>query len=284
MRPVEIPGALVSFPAGPRGVPLDGFLARAPGGRRRPLVVYVHGMRSNFYRSRLKKELAARAAERGWDVLLFNNRGAGEGVATERFEDGAEDIAAALRFARRRGHRAFVLAGHSSGCQKIVHYLDRRRDPAVRGVVLLGPADDLAINRRELGPAFGRWVARARRLVAARRGGELLPACCQGFAARRFLSVADPRRTEAALFDYGGPMRAFGRLATPLLILFGAREEYACLPVGRMGAILRAKTAASDFTFRVIPGADHGFHGRERAAIRALLGWIDVRFPPDGTP
>lgn len=267
---LALPGWLVSFPA--RGARLDGFLTR--GGRRgRPLLVYVHGMRSNFHGSALKKEFAREAVRSGFDLLLFNNRGAGEGVLDERFGDSLADLDAALTFARSRGHRRFLLAGHSTGCQKVVHYQARRRDPSVLGLILLAPADDLAITRRELGTAYARRVARARRLVAASRGRTPMPADCQGFTARRFLSIAEPHRTEAALFDYAGPMRAFASLRLPMLALFGGREEYACIPLARMEAILRARTRSAGFDWRLIAGADHGFHGHERATARAVLGW-----------
>lgn len=267
---IAVPGWLVSFPA--RGARLDGFLTR--GGRPgRPLLVFVHGMRSNFHGSVLKKEFARGALRRGFDALLFNNRGAGDGTLDERFADCLADLDAALAFARGRGHRSFVLVGHSTGCQKITHYQARRRDPAVRGLALLAPADDLAIARRDLGRSYGRWVAEARRRVAAGRGRTLLPPVCQGFSARRLLSVADPRRTEAALFDYSGPMRSFASLTLPLLVVFGRREEYACRPLEEMERALRARTRSPHFEWLSVDRADHGYHGHEAKVVRAVVDW-----------
>ncbi len=279
MLTFSIPGTLVSFRSG--RADLDGFLCAGPR-RRGRLLVFVHGMRSNFYRSRLKKELMrqARARRDAPDLFFFNNRGAEEAVTTERFRDCRADLDAALAAAREWGYRRFLLAGHSTGCQKIVWYQARRQRPDVEGLVLLAPCDDLAISRRDLGADYEGTVAFARKLVAEGRGGEwLADPRCLGFAARRFLSVADGAELEASLFDYAGPLRHFRRLRDPLLVVFGTREEYACRPLAEMGAILRARTAARDFTLQWIPRGDHGFHGVEALTARRLLDWAAGRRP-----
>jgi pimeloyl-ACP methyl ester carboxylesterase len=273
-----IPGDLVAFPAA--GRLLDGFWRH--GRERQPrLLVLVHGMGGNYYRSALKQELMERGPGAGCDVLSFNNRGSGEGVLTERFSGCLADLDGALAFGRRAGYRRFILAGHSTGCQKIAYYQSRRKDPAVEAFVHLAPGDDYAITAREMGErALARLVARLSKRAAACKGAEPvprvkgLPEMCAGFSCERFLSIADPRRVEAGLFRYGGPLRVFSRLALPTLVLFGDREEFACLPLERMAAILRAKTAAACFRFRVIRGADHGFHGKEREAAAAVYAFI----------
>ncbi len=267
-------GELVSFPAG--RVRLDGFL-RAGRSPCRALLVGIHGMHSDFQSSRLKKELF-RIPESGIaDVLIFNNRGSGAGVETERFPDARADLDAAIDFGRRRGYRRFFLAGHSTGCQKGLYHLDRTRRRDVRGLILLAPCDDYAISRRVLGRKHAARVRAALALEAAGRGGERMPPDCQRFTARRFLSVADRARTEAALFDYDGPMHAWRRLRTPVFVLFGTREEYACLPVREMVRRLAARTTGADFESVLIRGADHGFHGREREVCGEIARWMAGR-------
>ncbi len=280
----SLPGALVELPA--RGRRLDGFW-RHDAARRRRLFVLVHGMGGHFYRSALKKELMARLGEADCDVLSFNNRGSGEGVNTERFSDCLADLDAALAFGRRAGYRRFVLGGHSTGCQKIAYFQLRRRDPAVEALIHLAPGDDQAILRRDLGAAgMARMTARARRRVRAGQGdepvseGDGLPEFCRAFSARRFLSIADPDRVEARLFHYEGDLRLFSRLRLPMLVLFGSREEFACLPLPAMRDRLHAATRSGRFEFAIIRGADHGFHGHERAAADAVIGFL--RGPGNG--
>lgn len=268
-----IHGAL--FPLLPAGAkkPLDAFWI--PGHRRHEtLLVLVHGMGGNFYRSSLKKQWLHQCDRFGFDVLTFNTRGSDRDVVFERFNDCVADIDAALAAGRRLGYRKFILLGHSTGCQKITFYQARRQNPAVRALVLAAPADDLAICRRDLGRSYAYWLTRARRLVQQGKGKTLLPMLYEKFSAKRFLSIADPRSTEAQLFNYHGPMRHFRSIRCPILAFLGTREEYACQPVWQMGEILRDKTRSSNFHFFAVPGGDHGFHGHERATAARALRWL----------
>jgi pimeloyl-ACP methyl ester carboxylesterase len=281
------PGSLVAFKAG--GRMLDGFWSHDL--KPRPvLLVLAHGMGGDFYHSALKKELMAKGPAAGCDVLSFNNRGSGDGVRSERFLGCLADLDAALAFGRREGYRRFILAGHSTGCQKIAFYQSRRQDPAVEALVHLAPGDDYAIVLRDMGArALARLAGWARDRIAAGRGEDPLPTgrgapeMCAGFTARRFLSISEPRQTEAGLFQYDGPMRVFSRLTLPMLVLFGDREEFACLPPAVMGDRLREKTASRLFLFSIIPGADHGFHGKERETAAAVTAFIRS-LPGKGRP
>jgi pimeloyl-ACP methyl ester carboxylesterase len=269
----HLPGALITLPLPGRRRPLDGFWA--PGRRTsRTLVLFVHGMGSNFYRSAFKKAVALAVRRAGADILLFDNRGAGRDVATERFRDGLADLDAAARWAEARGYRRFILVGHSTGAQKIIHWASRRRDPRLAGLVLAAVGDDLAIVRRDLGRAYPRWLRRAKDLVRRGRGETVLPAGCLGFTARRWLSIADPTQLEAALFDFEGEMRIFRTVTAPVLALLPEKEEYACIPVPEMARRLAARTRSTRFSAVIVPGADHSFHGCEPAAAAAIVRWM----------
>lgn len=265
-------GELVSFPVD-RDSRLDGFLVR-PRGRAAWLAVFVHGMFSNFYRSELKQAFFDALPAAGVAVLSINTRGADSATADERFSDSLADIDAALGLGRALGFRHFVLIGHSTGCQKSLHHLDRRCPTDVAGLVLLAPCDDYAIARRDLGRRWALTVARARRLVAAGRGGQVIGPPAMPLTARRFLSLAIRRRVEASLFDYGGPMRAFRRLATPVFVVFGDREEYAVLPVEAMLSRLAGLRPDGGVSAATIRGGDHSFHGREAATAQAVAQWV----------
>jgi pimeloyl-ACP methyl ester carboxylesterase len=280
MKPLEIHGALVTLPLGPKIRPLDGFWL--PGRRTGPrLLIFVHGMGGNFYRSALRKRLLLDAPGFGFDVLTFNNRGAEKDVATERFRDCVADIAAALAFARRKGYRNVVLMGHSTGCQKITYFQSLESDPLVKAVILSGPGDDLAVSRRDLGPRYAARVAQAKRLVKGGKGGTILPDCLN-FAAHRFLSVGDPAHIEAQLFNFDGPMRHYRRLTMPVLVQLPLQEQYACRPVPETEAILRRKSRSRAFASQLIPDADHSFTGHERKAMRAALAWAARAVRPGG--
>lgn len=272
-RARKIPGTLVTLPLAGNQRTLDGFWTTA---RRRSttLLIFVHGMGSNFYKSKFKKAFLEEGPARGVDVLTFNNRGCESDVADERFNDSLADIDAALAFARAEGYRRVFLLGHSTGCQKITYHQARRRNRLVKGLILAALGDDLAIAQRDLGASYPRWLARARDLVAQGKGDTRLPPKCLGFTARRFLSAVDPTSTEAKLFHLAGPMNTFRRITRPILAVFPEKEQYACIPVSEAAAILQAKTRSRAFTSAIIPDADHSFHGREHDCVAACLHWI----------
>lgn len=276
---LEIVGRLVELPRPGRRRPLDGFWAHGPR-RSRTLLLFVHGMGGNFYRSRFKKELMQRAPARGLDVLSFNNQGCEQDVATENFRDCLHDLDAAVAFGIGHGYRHLVLLGHSTGCQKITYWQSRRRSRRVAAMVLAAIGDDYAIARRDLGKDYAPWLAKARQWIARGWKDKRLPARCHSFTAPRFLSAADPRQPEARLFNFDGPLAEFGALRGPVLALFPALEQYACIPVAEMAARLRGRTRNRRFRTVMVPEADHSFHGAEPAATQAILDWlVDERVP-----
>ena len=268
-------GCLVAFPAGGgrSGRMLDGFF-RAPPRKNAPLLIFVHGMGSNFYRSALKKAFLDAAPALGLGLLTFNNRGAGRGTETEEFRMCLHDLDAAAAFAQRQGSRKLVFVGHSTGCQKIVYWQARRQHPAVAGLVLLAPADDYAVTRRDLGRRFEGKLAWARRMVARGREAAPVTGLYERFTARRFLSLAERHAAEANVFRYAGALTQFRRVTCPLLAVFGEQEEFAVLPPMEMLAILRRKTNSRDFDDWLLPGATHSFKGCETELALAVCQWV----------
>jgi pimeloyl-ACP methyl ester carboxylesterase len=237
------------------------------------LLVFVHGMGSNFYRSALKKAFLEVAPTMGLGILAFNNRGAERGTEDEKFSACLADLDAAAAFARRRGYRKVVWAGHSTGCQKIVYWQARRQHPAVAGLVLLAPADDYAATRRDLGARYETKVAWARKQVAAGKPGAPVTGLYERFSAARFLSVADPRATEANVFRYDGALTQFRRVRCPVYAVFGSAEEFAAIPPADMLAILRRKTRSAQYNDWLIPGANHSFKECEAGVARTVCEW-----------
>lgn len=269
-----VDGSLVAFHAGGGrgGRMLDGFYRPGPAAHA-PLLIFVHGMGSNFYRSALKKAFLSMAPLAGLGILSFNNRGAERGTEDEKFRTCLSDMDAAAEFARRHGHRKLVLAGHSTGCQKIAYWQARRRHHAVAGLVFLAPADDYAVLRRDLGKRFDAKVAWARKQVAKGRGHAQVSGLYERFTAERFLSVASERAIEANIFRYEGRLTHFRRIRDPILAVFGENEEFSAIPPQRMLEILRGKTSSADFDEWLIPETGHSFKGCETELANSVCGW-----------
>jgi alpha-beta hydrolase superfamily lysophospholipase len=284
-RVAGVPVSLVSVRTRD-GVVLAGVAAH-PRGRRRLALVWVHGLGSSFASGQpLIRALAARLNADGVGYLKLDTRGhdvvarSGArlvGAAFERFGASVDDIRAAIALATRSGYRRVILAGHSTGANKALHYLAGTGDRRVAALLLLGPIADVAGERRRIGRrALARRVAAAERI--ARRDPEALVPRAWGFlSARRFLSLYRPGEAEDVFPYYrpGARWTALGRVHAPLAVVIGSRDEYLDRRAAEViAAFERHAVRARAFTGIVVPRARHGFRGHEPALARAVAGWV----------
>jgi acetyl esterase/lipase len=268
------------------GVWLDGVIAE-PRRRRNVALIWVHGLGSVFSSGQpLIRALSTRLNAAGIAYLKLNNRGhdtvtrSGKrlaGAAFERFGESVEDIRTAIVLARRAGYDHVILAGHSTGANKVLHYMARVRDRRVIGLILLGPVSDVAAERKRMGHRqLQRRVAVAER-IAKRDPNALVPHAFGYWSARRYLSLYRPGGTED-VFPYYRPYArwtALRRLRLPLAAIVGSRDEYLDRPpTGLIDAFARNATRARSFTGIVIPRARHSFQKYEHDLARAIMRWI----------
>jgi pimeloyl-ACP methyl ester carboxylesterase len=284
-RSVGVPASLVRI-ATRDGVWLDGVVAE-PRGRRRTAVVWVHGLGSVFSSGQpLTRELSARLNAARIAFFKLNNRGhdvvAGRGrrlagAAFERFGQSVEDIRAMVGFARQCGYRRVVLAGHSTGANKVLYYAARTRDRRVVGIILVGPVSDVAAEAKRLGTReLRRRVAGAER-IAQRDPDGLVPRVWGFWSARRYISLYRPGEIEDVFPYYRANARwsAFRSVRLPIAAVLGSRDEFLDRPAGDViEAFRRNAVRARSFTGTVVPRARHGFQGYERELADLVARWV----------
>ena len=268
------------------GVWLDGAMAE-PRRRRGTALVWVHGLGSTFSSGQpLIRELSARLTAAGLGYFKFNNRGHGvvagrgarlAGAAFERFGQSVEDIRAMITFAARRGFGRVVLAGHSTGANKVLHYAARVRDRRLGALILLGPISDVAGEAKRIGAReLRRRVAAAER-IARRDPRALVPRRWGFWSARRYVSLYKPGQAED-VFPYYRPnarWTALRSVRVPIAAIIGSRDEYLDRrPQAVLDAFRRHAARARSFAGVVVPGAGHGFTGRERELADLVVRWI----------
>ncbi len=269
------------------GIWLDGVVSE-PRGRRRTALIWVHGLGSVFSSGQpLIRELSARLAAGGMGYFKFNTRGhdvvAGRGAqlagaAFERFGASVEDLRTVIAFAARRGFRRLVLAGHSTGANKVLHYAARGRDRRVGAIVLLGPVSDIAGEAKRIGAAaLRRRVAAAERL--ARRDPQALVPRAWGFwSARRYVSLYKPGRAEDVFQYYRANARwtALRSVRVPIAAILGGRDEYLDRsPQAVLAAFAANAPRAPSFAGIVVPRAGHSFIGYEAQLADVVVRWIE---------
>ena len=269
------------------GVWLDGVISE-PRRRRNVALIWVHGLGSVFSSGQpLIRELSSRLTAAGIAYLKLNNRGHDAvarggrrlvGAAFERFGDSVEDIRTAITLVRRAGYARVLLAGHSTGANKVLHYAARGRDRRVIGLILLGPVADAAAEMKHVGRReLQRRVAVAERL-ARRDPDALVPRAFGFWSARRYLSLYRPGGTEDVFPYYrpGARWSALRRIRLPIAAILGSRDEFLDRPATALiEAFALNASRVRSFTGIVIPRAGHGFQGREPDLARAMLRWIN---------
>lgn len=273
--------------------------------RAKRVIVFVHGLGGSAFE---KHALIFPWVSRDTAVLAFSNRGHDDvatvrrktkmkkeyrslpsGTAHEAFADCIDDIQGAVNFAKHplpaRGAQAggakeIYLAGHSTGCQKIVFYSAKKPDRNVRGLILLAPVSDYAAAKKsDRGGKLARTTALARAMVRNGEGSALLPknAWREMLDAKRFLSLYTPESVEE-IFSYAQPKKrpaALRRVRFPVLALLAEKDEYADRPAKALAWWFEKTLPKNDATrVRVIPNVRHGFRGGERQVASFVRGWL----------
>src|SRR5262245_30819371 len=258
-----------------------------PRRSRRTALIWLHGLGSVFTSGQpLIHAFSARLGRHGIGYFKFNTRGhdvvardGGKllGAAFERFGDSVRDIRAMIAFARKAGYSKIVLAGHSTGANKALHYVAKTGDRRVTGLVLAGPVSDVAAEMKRLGrPELRRRVAVAER-IAKRDPQALVPREFGFWSARRYLSLYRPGETED-VFPYYRPSARWGalsRVRIPLAVIIGSRDEYLDRTAQELiDAFRQHAVRARSFAGIIISGALHGFQDHEGALAETIDHWM----------
>jgi acetyl esterase/lipase len=287
-RQAGVPVSLVRI-ATRDGAWLDGLVTE-PRGRRGTALIWVHGLGSVFSSGQpLTRELSARLNAAGIAYFKLNNRGHDvvarggrqlAGAAFERFRQSILDIRAMVSFVRLRGYRRVILAGHSTGANKVLYYAARARDRRVSGIMLLGPVSDHAAEAKRVGARELRRRIAAVERIARRDPDALVPRAWGFWSAQRYLSLYRPGGDED-VFPYYRPnarWTALRAVRLPLAAIIGGRDEFLDRPAREVIHAFRANAVvARSFTGVVVPRARHGFQGHERELADLVVRWIGGR-------
>ncbi len=220
------------------GVDLHGMLLSSPGSKTACL--FVHGTGGTFHGDDWVFKVANTFIKNNISFLTANHRGSTSlssypphGATLERFDWCVNDIDGWLSFLKGKGFTQFILAGHSMGTEKIVHYMAQTDRDDIESIVLLGFADSFGTTKDYLGRRFDKAMNEAKSLKKRGKGeefvttdwlshGGMLPTSAGTFvdlfAERSSLSKALPLRTER--------LEKYSRIEVPILAVIGDQEEY----------------------------------------------------------
>ncbi len=262
-------------------------------------ILWVHGFTDNGYGDmEVVEELARQGEFIGLGVASFNTRGHDivasikkldpaspkgtasitGGSAYEVFTDCIHDIEAGVSFLVNEGFSQIVIAGISTGANKVCYTAGTAEDARVAAVILASPISDVAMKKKELGEKYTAQLTHVGALVRAGQGDKLVEGLdVIPLTPNRYLSIFTENGKEDVFpyYQENPTFTVFSRITKPLLIVMGGADEYADRPVTDILETFTKHQKSKNFRGHIVPGAFHSFApDKEKDAAAVMVEWI----------
>lgn len=266
--------------------------------------IYLHGFGgSSFYLHDLTLE--EELNKKNIALLRFNNRGAELikrltvekenkeessyfGAAYEKIKECVEDIDAAVSFLEQKGYSEFILIGNSTGANKICVYNYYKPQNKINRYILIAGGDDTGHYYASLGrDKFDKLLKKAGEKITNGKGGELVSKLLPGeiISWQVFFDICNPdgdynifpfyEMINNIKLSHKPLFRHFQSIKKPSLIVYGELDEYAYGDANRIVNIL--KKYQPEFTYQIIPSADHRFQEKKKELSDVITNWLSQR-------
>ncbi|MCX6760738.1 MAG: alpha/beta hydrolase [Candidatus Nealsonbacteria bacterium] len=271
------------------GLVLDGLFFNLRNRNR--AILFIHGFPGNF---RSNQKIIEAFIGVGFAVLALNTRGHDIlnithkekggyrvlGSAMERFEDCVLDISAGVGFLKKKGFKEILLAGISSGADKVGYYLSQNGDRAIIAAIFISPGSNILIGRKELGKDFQGLLEES--IEMTRKGFGLLPILGNRLefpiSYQRFSSLYSENSSEN-VFPFHNKKTDFKILAKikiPILILMGDKDKYFFSKnIKTIANLLKRNIKNKPSRVEVVRGANHSFENKEKELAEKVKNWIE---------
>lgn len=259
-------------------------------------ILWVHGLTDNFYGDMgLIESFVDTLGSYGWGIASFNTRGhdivssvkkndslfpKGHtsitiGSAYENFSECIFDIDAGISFLFEKGFHEVMIAGISTGANKVCYYAGTQEDSRVIAVILASPISDVPIESKT--KQYSSTIHRVKGLIEKMKGESLISDISyMPLTPQRYLSLFNPGGCED-VFDYYNKqpkLTVFSHIKQPLCVLLAGADEYTDRPVLDILNILKKHHQSTNFYGSIIPRALHSFNGQEQVMANDIFGWL----------
>jgi len=284
---------------------LPGLLYK-PDKKTKVVAIYLHGNgTASVVYSPFMNILGKKLTENGISFFPFNNRGAHLVKSLKKIQNGVEervvygtayelikecilDIDAAINLLITKGFNKFFLIGESTGANKIVVYQNYKQKNPVSRYVLLSGGDDTGLYYKEYGDKlFKKVLNQCKEMIKKGKGTNLVPKYISSYP-MSYQSIYDTINPEGDynIFPFNNDMNKlnlskkplfseFAKMKKPTLVIYGDKDEYCYGDVKKCVSLLQASVSKKrNFTFKIVPGADHGFTGKEEELAKNIVEWL----------
>lgn len=240
----------------------------------------------------------------------FNNRGAsyinklkwyvnGEkkefkcGTAYELIKDCIHDIDGAINFLKILGYKKFILVGDSTGSNKACVYNYYKQKNEIERFILLEGGDDTGLYYQQIGAKhFTRVLEKCREEI--KKGNELkfVPKSIVSYLFS-YQSLYDTINPDGdynifpyhlyLLYNKGDSQsrpykkklfREIKSINKKTLVVYGELDEYCSGATNAVDILKKEVAHLEKFSFKIVPGAEHGFGGMEKELADVIDQWV----------
>lgn len=155
----------------------------------------MSGICSNVFQNELLPEAGKVLSENGiafiagqtmdaFSYISYSNTKTGKqtttGVVTDDFSMSYEDVESYVKYAKDLGFKKIILAGHSLGSNRVIHYLANTADDYVNNFIISAPVD--LRHFFNIIPDKEIYLETAQKFVDEGRGKDILPFAFMGFS------------------------------------------------------------------------------------------------------
>lgn len=159
------------------------------------VVIMMSGICSNVFQNELLPEAGKVLSENGiafiagqtmdaFSFISYSNTKTGKqtttGVVTDDFSMSYEDVESYVKYAKDLGFKKIILAGHSLGSNRVIHYLANTADNYVNNFIISAPVD--LRHFFDIIPDKKMYLETAQKFVDEGRGKDILPFAFMGFS------------------------------------------------------------------------------------------------------
>ncbi len=278
----------------PRGIELKGAIWESAS--LDTVVVMMSGICSNVFQNDLltatgellsKNNIAfiAGQAMDAFSCIAYSDFSAGKqkytGTVFDDFSVVYEDVASYAMYAKNLGFRNIILAGHSLGSNKIIHYLGNTSDNFVDYFIVSSPVD-LAYWFKVM-PNISECITLAEKYVGEGRGDEILPYLFGGFSpmsAETVLAFQNAYNLKnCPVISNEGETNSLFNIKISGSFIIGAKDSLTNGdPRGFMEKINSFCKHPENNEIIVIPDASHIFYGKHREYAQTILDNVKSAF------
>ena len=200
------------------------------------------------------------------------------GTVFDDFSLAYEDVESYVKYAKKIGFHNIVLAGHSLGSNKIIHYLGNTSDEFVNYFIVSAPVD-LSYWFNVM-PNVNSCIELAQKFVDEGRGDEILPYLFGGFSpmsANAVLSFYNAFNLKnCPVISNDGETSSLSNIKVNGSFVIGEKDSLtAGNPKGFIEKINSYCKHPSNNKLVVVPDASHIFYGKHEEFAHTILSCVE---------